>query len=264
MALFFKYLRRRLLDNKKFGKYSLYALGEIMIVIIGILVAVEVNNRNERQRDKVVEISILRAIKADLEKDLNILQIDMDLHEDGIASSRIVQDHLENDKPYKDSLAHHFIASFYTTSWMYNSGGIQTLKSLGVNMITNEEIRSEIIYLYDVQYSYLRFLTDDLNDSYSEGEQNILRLRFEEAKLFGDYGKSELFDYEMAHKVWEPWDEKMVPLDYEALKNDNEYMFHLKTYMNGVYFYLLIGSDTKEMITQLILMVEEEIKRLET
>lgn len=255
MTLFFKRIRQKLLIEKKFGKYTLYALGEIMIVIIGILVAVEVNNRNEIQRDKAVELSILRAIQADLEKDLNTLQIDMDLHEDGITSSRIIQDHLENNRPYKDSLAHHFIASFYVTSWMYNSGGFQTLKSLGVNMITNENIRNEIIYLYDVQYTFLQYLTNNMNNSYSFGEQNILRTRFEQAKLFGDYNKT--------GEDWVKWDERMVPLDYEALKNDNDYKFHLKTYMNEVYFYLINCGDTKNMISQAIINLEKEIKAFE-
>ncbi len=263
MALFFKRIRQKLLIRKRFGKYTLYALGEVLIVIVGILVAVQVNSWNEDRKDEAVEISILKAIKADLVKDSINLKGDMNTHEQGIVSSFIIQNHLEMDRPYNDSLANHFIAAFYVTDWMYNSGGIQTLKSLGVNTITNEEIRSEIIYLYDVQYSFLMYLTERLNDSYAEGEQNILRTRFEEAKLFGDYGKSELFDYEMAQKVWERSDERMVPLDYEALKKDNAYMFHLKTHLNGGYFYLIMSANTKVMITQLILNIEEEINRLE-
>ncbi len=73
MALFFKHIRQKLLISKRCGKYSLYALGEVLIVIVGILVATQVNNWNELQKNEAVEISILKALKAELGEDLVVL-----------------------------------------------------------------------------------------------------------------------------------------------------------------------------------------------
>ena len=54
MALFFKRIRQKLLIRKRFGKYTLYALGEVLIVIVGILVAVQVNSWNEQRKNETV------------------------------------------------------------------------------------------------------------------------------------------------------------------------------------------------------------------
>ena len=251
MTLFFKRLRQKLLIQKKFGKYLLYVFGEIMIVIIGILVAVEVNNRNERRQDRAIEISILKTIKADIERDLQNLQWDIDLHEEVMASSRIIQDHLENNLPYNDSLPYHFLTSFLVSNWMYNSGGIQSLKSLGVNTVTNEEIRSQIIQLYDFRYEYMGYLTTTMNDSYSFGVQNILLGRFEEAAYFDDFETEKL------------WDGGMIPLDYEGLINDDKYKFHLKSFYNGTAYYLMECDSTKNMVSRAIMNLEKEIKSFE-
>lgn len=169
-----------------------------------------------------------------------------------MASSRIIQDHLENNLPYNDSLAYHFVTSFVVTNWMYNSGGIQSLKSLGVNTVSNEQIRSQIINLYDFRYDYMRYMTTLMNNSYSFGEQNIFLGRFKESQYFDDYKTEKL------------WDGGMIPLDYEGLLNDDEYIFHLKTFYNSTAYYLKEGCyTTKDTISLLILNLEKEIKALE-
>jgi len=47
MIKFFRKIRQKTLTESKFGKYLLYALGEIILVVIGILIALSINNRNE-------------------------------------------------------------------------------------------------------------------------------------------------------------------------------------------------------------------------
>jgi hypothetical protein len=48
MLKFFRRIRRQLLSENQFTKYSLYAAGEIFLVVVGILIALQVNNWNER------------------------------------------------------------------------------------------------------------------------------------------------------------------------------------------------------------------------
>ena len=50
MIKFFRKIRQRLLAENRFSKYLLYAIGEIMLVVIGILIALQVNNLNERNK----------------------------------------------------------------------------------------------------------------------------------------------------------------------------------------------------------------------
>ncbi|MDT0558298.1 DUF6090 family protein [Ichthyenterobacterium sp. W332] len=66
MIKFFRHIRRSLLNENKMGKYFKYAIGEILLVVIGILIALQINNWNESRK---IENEINQTV-ADLEKDL--------------------------------------------------------------------------------------------------------------------------------------------------------------------------------------------------
>jgi hypothetical protein len=53
MIKFFRKIRQRLLTENKFSKYLLYAIGEIVLVVIGILIALQVNNANETRKSNL-------------------------------------------------------------------------------------------------------------------------------------------------------------------------------------------------------------------
>ena len=250
--MFFKRLRQKLLVRKRFGKYSLYAVGEVLILTLGILIAVQVNQWDQKRQAKVVEISLLNSIKSELEEDLVILRNeDLPLLEEVLVSSDIIVNHLERDLPYNDSLAYHFLASNYTTHLIYNKGAISTLRSVGVNMITNENIRNQIINLYDEEFDFLDYLGMEQNSYRNHGQNFIMNTRFEQNNFFDDPSTEKIFDG------------AMVPLDYEALKKDSEYLYHLKSYKNQTYYYLEEFLTTENMISQVISDVEKEITRLE-
>lgn len=66
MIKFFRRIRQRLLTENKFSKYLIYAVGEIILVVIGILIALQINNWNETRKIEVVEKEILNVLLADL------------------------------------------------------------------------------------------------------------------------------------------------------------------------------------------------------
>ncbi|MGB5316457.1 MAG: DUF6090 family protein, partial [Robiginitalea sp.] len=70
MLRFFRTLRQRFLNENKFNKYLLYAIGEIVLVVIGILIALSINNWNENLKNKKLETSYLKRIYEDLDTDL--------------------------------------------------------------------------------------------------------------------------------------------------------------------------------------------------
>lgn len=51
MIKFFRRIRQRLLSENKFSKYLIYAIGEIVLVVIGILIALQINNWNEKRHE---------------------------------------------------------------------------------------------------------------------------------------------------------------------------------------------------------------------
>ena len=70
MLRFFRTLRQRLLAENRFRKYLLYAIGEIVLVVIGILIALQINTWNEDRKLKAKEIRYLKEIRSNLNEDL--------------------------------------------------------------------------------------------------------------------------------------------------------------------------------------------------
>ncbi len=66
MTPFFRKIRWRLAQNNQFLKYSRYAIGEIVLVVIGILIALSINNWNEERKQKIQEHHILAILLKDL------------------------------------------------------------------------------------------------------------------------------------------------------------------------------------------------------
>ncbi|TPV35355.1 tetratricopeptide repeat protein [Paucihalobacter ruber] len=77
MIKFFRKIRQNLLTEGKTGKYFKYAIGEIVLVVIGILIALQINTWNEYRKQKQVEKQVLKSLFQEIEKDKNALkQID--------------------------------------------------------------------------------------------------------------------------------------------------------------------------------------------
>lgn len=65
MIKFFRKIRQQLLTENKFSKYLLYAIGEIVLVVIGILIALSINNWNEEQKNRIEEKSLLLELRTE-------------------------------------------------------------------------------------------------------------------------------------------------------------------------------------------------------
>jgi len=81
MIKFFRKIRQRLLTENKFSKYLLYAIGEVVLVVIGILIALSLNNNSENKKLVVQEIKILKEIKSELSVAIKDVKDDLKDHE---------------------------------------------------------------------------------------------------------------------------------------------------------------------------------------
>ena len=63
MIKFFRHIRKPLLNEGKTSKYFKYAIGEIVLVVIGILIALQINNFNEQRKDREKEQIVLKQLK---------------------------------------------------------------------------------------------------------------------------------------------------------------------------------------------------------
>ena len=87
MIKFFRKIRQNLLTENKFSKYLLYAIGEIVLVVIGILIALSISNQNQQRINEKKIASILEEIQNDLIKDIEYSKIifDYQIYTDSIA-----------------------------------------------------------------------------------------------------------------------------------------------------------------------------------
>ena len=126
MLTFLRKIRRSLIDSGSTGKYLLYAIGEIALVVIGILIALQINTWNEYRKARIKERNILLEIKNTLEQNAKYLENQFNYIESLNKSNDVVLSTLSGQIPYSDSLHFHFENAqwkgYDLDAWISNSG----------------------------------------------------------------------------------------------------------------------------------------------
>jgi Zn-finger protein len=161
MIKFFRKIRQKLLSKGKTGMYLKYAVGEIILVVIGILIALQVNNANEQRKENEFEIKILNEITNNLQIDLEEIREDIDLMDDlNKACSNIKNYILIHDKP-NDSLSYYSSILRVTPHFSPITSAYDLLKSRNIGIIKNDSLRNEISFLYGMLYPYYKTYEDE-------------------------------------------------------------------------------------------------------
>ena len=84
MITLFRRIRQKLIDSGSVSKYLLYTVGEILLVVIGILIALQVNNWNEERLQRQKEQVYLKELKNDFETIVNRSEEGMELYKENI------------------------------------------------------------------------------------------------------------------------------------------------------------------------------------
>jgi uncharacterized protein DUF6090 len=160
------------------GKYLKYAIGEIFLVVIGILIALSINNWNERRIRSNYELLLLNEINNALTDDQNIINryylTRLETKETAIkeinklAGERAVIDH-DTFLSLFDQLQTDFLFS-------YDAGAYEALKANGLDRLSNDVLRSEIIRAYDSTLPIFKQFIDDIDNNYRE---IIMQLSFD-------------------------------------------------------------------------------------
>ncbi len=87
------------MEQNKTGKYLKYAIGEIILVMIGILLALQVNNWNEKRKIKIKETKILKELRSDLAQNIDDIEENILFLKDSQKSNEIILYHIENKIP---------------------------------------------------------------------------------------------------------------------------------------------------------------------
>lgn len=148
MVKFLRIFRQGMLTTNKFNKYLLYAIGEVFLVVIGILIALQINNWNEQQKTRAKEIEILKEIRSELSDVVEDLKDDSEDTERNIRSAVIVAHSILNKENFHDSLRLHYALSMDTEMLTASQSGFINLESIGLDIISNDSIRQMISSIY--------------------------------------------------------------------------------------------------------------------
>ena len=153
MLRFFRQIRKKLMEQNKASTYLLYAIGEIALVMIGILLALQVNNWNEDIAKREKETAILGELRKNLETNASTLT--EFIHEQTTRDKEldVIIHHIEMEKPYTDSLGIYLRQVRRGAYISLNSSAFESLQSLGFDLISNESLRYSIIDLHNQTYT---------------------------------------------------------------------------------------------------------------
>ena len=203
MIKFFRKIRERLLSENKFSKYLIYAIGEIILVVIGILIALQINNWNENRKERKVEKVILTDIKKDLiQTKLNLMK-NVSYHKKQIKTYNEILHNLETTKIYNDSLALKFGELIFWPSPYLTIASYENLKlDKGIDIILNDSLKIQIINLHEKTFK--TFIGDMEREEWINTE-TISRPALMKYFYYNDR-------------------KNVVPKDYNALVNDRDFL----------------------------------------
>ncbi len=148
MISFYRKIRQKFLRENRLGRYLLYAVGEIFLVMVGILLALQVNNWNESRKQRAEEIATLKNVKEDFVNSIEEFEINNSFRERIISATKVLYGLINNHqvdytRQELDSLMSDlFINPTYngqseTLNILFNSGKI--------NIISNDSIKNALV-----------------------------------------------------------------------------------------------------------------------
>ncbi len=134
---------------------------EFLSIFVAVVTAFALNNWNDNRRDANSEDKILIEISNGLEKDLEDIKLNISGHKTGISACNYFRGAFVGNEIETDSLMFHYFNLTRDFVSIQNIAGYETLKSKGLELITNDSLRLEIISLYEYDYNTLRKLEEE-------------------------------------------------------------------------------------------------------
>ena len=231
-----------MLSESKFSKYLLYAIGEILLVVVGILIALQINNANAEGKLRNKELVLLEEMRQNLTEDLVDLEYNISGNLKRTHANEQVLDALQNRKPMSDALKGHYGNIFGNFQLSENTAAWENLKSVGLDLVSNDQLRNTISNLYSTKYIYLENVEKGVDDGYQ-----------------WDHLYPQVLKHLNVDTMWV----SATPVDHEALMEDREFQEVLKMnlffrhYMQSQYD--SVESDINAILEQL----DEHIQTLE-
>ena len=208
MLRFFRKMRNTLIPESRFGRYFFYALGEILLVVIGILIALQVNNWNTHRKNHQLERVILQDMSDNLMADVNDLHYNIKKDSLIVSGIGFLTEYIISKKPYNDSLAEYFGSAAGFTNFINNTTALESLRSLGFGYISNKSLRTAILKYYDHTVNNTVRVESDILDHF---QQNLVE------------------PFMVKHFYYSSMNKPAIPVNYPSLCTSHTYQSLLAT-----------------------------------
>ena len=217
----------------------LYAIGEIALVVIGILIALQINTWNESRKDRIKERQVLSEILETLRENREVMQFLLSRTKSGIFSGEVILTAIDGKHPYSDTLANHF----FEASWNYtvsisglSTEGYEVLKNHGFDLIRNIDLRRSIVTLFEKSIPIYKTRIDSYDDRVLQGNNRLKELFHTRNSKAGNL--------------------KYFPFDYQEVLEDKFYY----GFLTGIHFHRHGRLTSESNLIQQIEALEDLIK----
>ena len=258
MISLFRKIRQKLLRENRITQYLAYAIGEIFLVVIGILIALQINTWNQQRIENDEELEILFGLKEEFENNLEEINfsiiINSKVTEDCLQLTQLIRTNsIENNPELVDELLvrvgtfNSFDAQTGVASEIVNSGKL--------NLLKNDALRTQIV-------NWLTLLVDQeedilfRSDNYTMNLMPFLMKRFPLAN--GELSKKLPYDkkdYLQTYPEKSPFKPQLVEVDYLEFENQIWHHKHNNDYVS------VNELNIKDFINLTLKMIEDELNR---
>ncbi|MEQ9308910.1 MAG: DUF6090 family protein [Balneolaceae bacterium] len=257
MLRFFRTIRKKLMEHPSKGRtrnkvrtYLLYAIGEILLVVIGILIALQINNWNENKVERKQELKILEQINADLEENNNNIEFIVEALTGIDQSIDSVLTSLEQKKVI--SYFSVYVSMIHRKVFFNNSiSGYSLLSNSFGTIIQNDSLRNSIVLLYESDFTNIL-------------ERQKIMFDIHEQHLYPQSHR--LFTINQNVQINAPWLDDVsynpyIPINFDELTENIEYINTIKNLKKVLYLRLTYLERTQERIKNVKATLNSEVNK---
>jgi len=149
MIQFFRKIRKSLLTENRFSKYLLYAIGEIILVVMGILIALWINNKNEERLDAQTEKQYYRGFLQDILLDETLVQEQIAITQQRFHSANLLIHELQSKQPKMQRVGQNLVGAVSQSNFelkptqttyedVKSSGNVHLIKDLELKRLLDD------------------------------------------------------------------------------------------------------------------------------
>ena len=236
------------MEKNETGKYLKYAIGEIVLVVIGILIALQINNWNENQKTKRQEIKLWNQLNSDLKSNFYEVEETIDYTEKSITSTKIILEYLDQTKAVDDRLKSAF--EIINMSNVFNSANTtyKFIENQGINILRNDSLRQRITEMYELDFHNIKY-RDEINwDLITNDLRPLLDVSLKSSKMVStEFKYGAILDLN-------------TPIDMKILSKDEQFKNVIVRIQNFLLIRLMHQQKTRASLEKLIADIDTEIK----